>query len=111
LSRIIKKLLVKLLVFKATGSISGRNFHIKNELCEGRKEISSAFTTLLLYTFMDHANHSCFPSHPFLGGDSWHLYERRRRAIPGAKGPTCTSLSLLPPYKNLGKMSLPHFAC
>jgi hypothetical protein len=55
------------LVFKTTGSNSGRNCHIKNQLCEGRKEISSAFTTLLLCTFMDHANHSCFPSHPFQG--------------------------------------------
>lgn len=59
---IIKKLLVKSSAFKATPSTSAKNFNIKNHLGGGGREISGAFTTLLLYTFLDHANHSCFPT-------------------------------------------------
>jgi hypothetical protein len=61
---IIKKLLVKLSAFKGTPSTSAKNFNIKNQLREGGREISGAFTTLLMYTFLDHANHSCFPPYP-----------------------------------------------
>jgi hypothetical protein len=75
---------------------------------ERREGISRAFTALpLLFAFLGHANHSC-------RGDSWHLYERRRRAIPGARGATCLSLSLspsppqpktsAPPGNNIGKV-------
>jgi hypothetical protein len=102
---IIKKLLVTLSACKATPSTFSKNFNIKNQLGEGGREIRGAFTTLLLYTFLDHANHSCFPPHPVPRGDSWNLYERRRRAIPGARGPTCVSLSVYP--KTLGRCPFP----
>jgi len=84
---------------------SGRNFHIKNPLCERRKEISSAFTTLLLYTFMDHANHSCFPSHPFQGRFLASVWKKTQGNSWRQGADLSVSLSLLPPYKNLGKMS------